>query len=141
MIILDTNVISELMRETPHEKVKQWISTQNPLQLALTTIAIAEIQRGLTRLSKGKRRTKLESHFSKFVSEAFSGRIFSFDENAALTYGSLAAQREAKGLHADPVDIMIASIAKNLGATIATRNTSDFEGCGLKLINPWQSSP
>ena len=140
MIILDTNVVSELMRETPEESVARWIGLQNPLQLGLTSIAIAEIQRELTRLPKGKRRSRLEINFTRFVSEAFADRVFPFDEKAAYVYGSLASQREVKGLHADAVDMMIAAIAKSRNAGLATRNTRDFEGCDIELANPWEVS-
>ncbi len=137
MIILDTNVISELMREEPHPKVKEWISTQKPIHLGLNVITIAEIQRGLARLPKGKRRSMLETNFTNFVTEAFGGRIFSFDEDVAYIYGDIAAKREKEGFNTDAVDLMIAAIAKSQNAGIATRNTKDFEGCGIKIVNPW----
>lgn len=138
MIILDTNVISELMKDQPDPQVKQWIGSQKTRDLALTAIAIAEIVRGLSRLPNGKRRHTLEQNFSAFVHEAFGGRIFPFDEDAALVYGNLAASREQAGMKADPVDLMIASIAKNHNASIATRNIKDFTGCEITLINPWE---
>ncbi len=137
MIILDTNVISELMREKPHENVKAWIAAHKPANLSLTTIVIAEIQRGLVRLPKGRRRKTLESNFSTFITDAFSDRIFSFDEEAAYIYGGIAAKREKEGFSTDTVDLMIAAIVKSQNASIATRNTTDFEGCGIKIINPW----
>jgi len=140
MIILDTNVISELMKEQPDLQVKQWIGAQKPQDLALTAIAIAEITRGLFRLPKGKRRDILEQNFTAFVHDAFGGRIFPFDEEAALLYGGLSATREQAGMKADPVDLMIASIAKNHNASIATRNIKDFTGCEITLINPWEKS-
>ena len=138
MIILDTNVISELMKEQPDSQVKQWIGSQKPQDLALTAIAIAEITRGLSRLPKGKRRDILEQNFTAFVHDAFGGRIFPFDEEAALLYGGLSATREQAGMKAAPVDLMIASIAKNHNASIATRNIKDFTGCAITLSNPWE---
>jgi len=138
MIILDTNVISELMKEQPDSQVKQWIGSQKPKDLALTPIGIAEITRGLSRLPKGKRRDILEQNFTAFVHDAFGGRIFPFDEEAALFYGGLSAMREQAGMKADPVDLMIASIAKNHNASIATRNIKDFTGCEITLINLWE---
>lgn len=136
MIILDANVISELMRDEPDRNVKEWISAQKPVHLAVTAITIAEIQRGLTRL----RRSKLEANFAAFISEAFAGRIFPFDEDAAYIYGDIATKREAEGFNTDSVDIMIASIVKNHNALIATRNTKDFAECGVKIVNPWKKS-
>jgi predicted nucleic acid-binding protein len=140
MIILDTNVISELMRENPEAKVKQWIGQQKAVHLSLTTITIAEIQRGLMRLPSGKRRTNLEVNFNHFLAAAFAGRIFSFDQDAAYLYGEITARREHAGFHVDAVDLMIASIAKSQNAQVATRNTKDFKGCGVELINPWECS-
>ncbi len=140
MIILDTNVIAELMREVPDPNVASWIQGIDPQNLALTVIAITEILRGIEQLPKGKRRQKLEQSFKEFIQKGFGGRIFPFDQEAAYMYGGIAAGREKAGLSVDSVDLMIASIAKNLQASIATRNIKDFEGCGIILINPWQIS-
>ena len=137
MILLDTNVISELMRENPEERVRHWIGLQKPTRLALCTISIAEIQRGLRRLPKGKRRSRLESGFAAFIAEAFEGRIFSFDQDAANAYGDIAARCEKVGINTDAVDLMIAAVAHTQDAAIATRNVKDFNGCGVKIINPW----
>jgi len=138
MIILDTNVISELMRKEPDLNVQKWINSQKPINLAVSTINIAEIQKGLKRLPQGKRREKLENNFNNFIKDAFSGRIFSFDEKAAYLFGDIAAKREKEGYHVDAVDIMISAICQSINAAIATRNVKDFEGCGIKMINPWK---
>jgi predicted nucleic acid-binding protein len=139
MILLDTNVISELMRETPDMSVALWISARKPMHFGVTTISIAEIMRGLERLPKGKRRSTLKTNFDSFVNQAFGNRVFTFDEEAAHLYGMVAMKREKAGLHAEPVDMMIAAVAVSLKASIATRNIKDFEGCGVSLINPWES--
>ncbi len=138
MIVLDTNVISEIMRPAPDQGVAAWLAAQDPLDLATTSITLAEIQRGIVKLPKGKRRSGLEERFSAFVEEAFSGRLLVFDKDAAYVCGDVSAEREERGLHADIVDMMIAAIVKTVGATLATRNTSDFDACGIPLINPWQ---
>lgn len=101
------------------------------------TITIAEIRRGLIRLPLGKRRSRLTTSFTAFITEAFSGRIFPFDEEAAYSYGKIAASCEAEGNNTDTVDLMIATIAKSRQAAIATQNTKDFAGCNLEIINPW----
>lgn len=137
MKVLDTNVISELMREAPDVKVLAWVAAQRPLTLAITTITLAEIGRGLQRKPAGKRREGLEQRFVEFIGRGFRGRVLAFDEDAARCYGELAAARERSGLHADAVDLMIVAIAKNAGALVVTRNISDFDGCGIELINPW----
>lgn len=139
MILLDTNVISEMMRDEPDGRVAAWMGRQKSLHLAVSTITLAEIQRGLKRLPAGKRRKVLEANFAEFIARGFEGRVLAFDEAAARIYGDVCALRESKGLHADPVDLMIAATAKAADAGIATRNTADFEHCGIKLINPWRS--
>ncbi len=140
MIVLDTNVIWELMRPAPDDGVRAWLAAKDPLDLAITTITVAEIRRGIVRLPNGRQRKRLEEKFSAFVEEAFAGRLLVFDQAAAYACGEVSAARERKGLHADAVDMMIAAIVKSAGATLATRNTSDFEQCGLRLANPWQST-
>ncbi|MEM1093218.1 MAG: type II toxin-antitoxin system VapC family toxin [Bacteroidota bacterium] len=137
MIILDTNVISELMRPKPNKGVAAWLEAQDLLELATTGITVAEIQRGLMRLPDGKRRRGLEERFSAFIDEAFAERLLVFDKAAAYACGPVSAKRESQGLHADTVDMMIAAIATTAQAVLATRNTSDFEGCGISLVNPW----
>jgi hypothetical protein len=138
MIVLDTNVVSEVMRPTPDSGVRAWLAAQNPLDLATTTITIAEIQRGIVRLPAGKRRKSLEARFDVFVEEAFSERLLVFDKAAALACGAASAAREQRGRHADAIDMMIAGIVKSAGAKLATRNTGDFEDCGIALTNPWR---
>ncbi len=140
MILLDTNVISELMRETPDTSVAAWISTQKSVHFGVTTISIAEIMRGLERLPEGRRRSTLKTNFDRFMSQAFNNRVFTFDVESAHLYGVTAMKREKSGRHAEPVDMMIAAIATSLNASIATRNLKDFEGCGISLINPWEYS-
>ena len=140
MIVLDTNVISELMRPAPDGGVRAWIAAKDPLELAITTITVAEIRRGIVRLPNGRQRKRLEEKFSAFVEEGFAGRLLVFDRAAAFACGEVSAARERKGLHADAVDMMIAAIVKSAAATLATRNTSDFEQCGIGLANPWQSA-
>lgn len=139
MIILDTNVISELMRPAPDAKVEAWLAARDPLKVTTTTITIAEIQRGIHRLPAGKRRKDLETRFAAFIDEAFRDHLLAFDREAAFACGEVAAARERKGLHADPIDMMIAAIAKVSAATLATRNTGDFEACGVLLVNPWDA--
>lgn len=137
MIILDTNVVSELMRAKPDGAVAAWLAARDPLRVTTTTITIAEIQRGIHRLPAGKRRKELEKSFAAFIDEGFRDQLLPFDRQAAFACGEVGAARERKGLHADPVDMMIAAIAKVAAATLATRNIGDFEACGVPLVNPW----
>ncbi len=140
MIILDTNVISEFMRAKPDETVANWVQGYSLQALAITTITVAEIQRGLARLPQGQRQTQLSQRFEEILKRGFSERILSFDMRAASHYGELCLLREQRGLAIGSADMMIASCAKVANATVATRNTKDFEGVGLTLINPWQPS-
>lgn len=138
MIILDTNVISELMHPEPDVRVVSWLAQQKARILATTALSIAEINHGLCRLPNGKRRKGLEERFQQFSAAAFGARVFSFDEASAYHYGELAAKREKAGFQPDYLDLMIAAICLSLEATLATRNVKDFTGCGLEVINPWK---
>ena len=138
MIVLDTNVISEIMRPVPDEGVKTWLAAQDPLDLATTSITIAEIQRGILRLPNGRRRKDREGRFAAFIGDSFAQRLLPFDRASAYACGEVSARRERKGLHSDAVDMMIAGIVTTAQAMLATRNTTDFDACGLALINPWQ---
>jgi len=138
MIILDTNVVSELMRPAPHEMVASWVKGYSLSSFALTTITVAEIQRGLSRLPLGKRRTMLTEKFEALLHRGFSGRVLPFDLRAANLYGEICLLREQCGLAIGATDMMIAACAKATGASLATRNIKDFNSVGLTLINPWQ---
>ena len=137
MIIFDTNVISELMHSEPDQQVKKWIEKQNRLNCATTTINIAEIKVGLAKLPHGKRRRGLEESFQKLGPEVFEDRIFPFDQTAAALYADIFVECEQNGYQPDPLDCMIAAIAKSKKATVATRNVKDFKACNVNIINPW----
>ena len=138
MIVLDTNVISEIMRPAPSRAVLEWLRALPPAELATTTISIAEIRYGLARLDPGERRTDLESRFSQFLVRGFGGRIFDFDLRAAEIYGDLVAERERMGKRIEGFDGLIAAIARARGLSVATRNVGDFEGCGIAVLSPWE---
>ena len=137
MIIIDTNIISEFMTSPPANSVLEWLNTQNSLSLYLTTISIAEIGYGLRIMPFGKRRRLLEEQFEKFLATAFESRILSFDESAARKYGEVKGHRKEIGRPLSDLDGQIAAIARANGFAIATRNTKDFEACGVELINPF----
>lgn len=138
MIVLDTNVISELMKPAPSLKVIDWIDQQDATLLMVTTITLAEIGYGLCALPKGKRRTSLEHAFAKTISEGFAHRVLDFDEAAAQLYGSLMAKRKEAGKPLSILDGQIASIALSYDAILATRNVKDFVDCDIGLIDPFQ---
>jgi predicted nucleic acid-binding protein len=141
MIILDTNVISELMRAKPASVVLEWFAARSLHELATTTINLAEIRHGLGRLPFGRRRHDLEVKFNSFASRGFADRVFDFDVPAAEAYGDLAVIREQAGRRLEGFDGLIAAIAKSRALPIATRNTGDFAGCGIELISPWDTTP
>jgi predicted nucleic acid-binding protein len=141
MIILDTNVISELMRAKPEPVVVDWFRVRSLLETATTTINLAEIRRGLAGLPFGRRRRELEMTFNSLVARGFGDRVFDFDASAADAYGDLAVERERAGRRLEGFNGLIAAIAKSRGLPIATRNADDFERCGIDIINPWNSNP
>ena len=140
MIILDTNVISELLRPAPEPRVEQWLSAQDGLNVYLTSISEAELRFGLAIMGNGKRRAALVDAVDRILREDLAGRILPFDSDAAQSYATIAAARRAAGRPIAQADCQIASIAHTRGATVATRNTPDFEGCEIDLINPWTAA-
>jgi predicted nucleic acid-binding protein len=136
VIILDTNVISELMRVEAAPKVKQWLLNCPERELFTTAITEAEIFFGIELLPTGKKRNQL-AEAALFTFEDFQGRILAFDSRAAHAFGKIAAERRAKGKSIGETDAQIAAIALSHGARLATRDVSDFQGCGITVVNPW----
>jgi toxin FitB len=138
MIVVDTDVVSELMRPRPSASVLEWLDRNPSRDTWLTSISVAELLYGVTRLPVGVRKTGLELAVIDVVEKDFARRILSFDLTAARYYGELVAARERLGRPIAIADAMIASIAVSVGATaLATRNVRDFAHTGLALINPW----
>jgi predicted nucleic acid-binding protein len=137
MIVLDTNVVSELMRDEPNPTVGAWVDRQAADQLALTAITIAEILYGIRLLSIGRRRSTLDGAFARFLEQGFRSRILHFDGRAADHYARIVVERQRSGRRLETLDAMIVGIALAQGAQIATRDTADFEGCGVQIFNPW----
>ncbi len=137
MFLIDTNVISELMRATPAPSVLNWFSTQDPSTLYLSAVTEAELRTGIAILPAGQRRDGLKAALDATIAEDFEGRILPFDTDAAKTYAEIASMRRAAGRPIADADCQIAAIARASGAIVATRNLRDFEGCGVDLVNPW----
>lgn len=137
MIILDTNVISELMRPAPHEQVTRWVAAQDAATLYLTSITVAEILHGVMLLPAGRRRRAIESAAEAMFNEDFADRIVPFGGSEALRYARIAADRHRLGRPISQFDAQIAAIAHTRAAQLATRSISDFEHCGIKVLNPW----
>ena len=140
MIIIDTNVVSELMRATPDPAVLAWFAGYAADTLFLTAISEAELRTGAAILPAGQRRDRLVGAIDAMIDQDFAGRILPFDSPAARCYAEIAAARRAAGKPILDADCQIAAIASACGAAIATRNVKDFEGCGIDVINPWNAA-
>ena len=138
MILLDTNVVSELMRARPDDQVRSFLAAQRLETLFLPSLVVAEIRYGLARLPEGGRRAGLEDLFERFLAEGFTDRVLPFDATCALRYARARAAREAAGRPIALADALIGGMALAHGATLATRNTADFEGIEVRLVNPWE---
>ena len=137
MILLDTNVVSEVMRVAPTPAVLTWLNEQDSTTLFVSTVTIAEIEYGLRVLPDGKRRVGLRERFEHFLAQAFAGRVCDFDQAAARSYGEVMGGRREIGRPMSVPDGQIAAIARSRGYAVATRNVADFEDCGLSLVNPF----
>lgn len=137
MIVLDTNVLSEMLRPAPDQGVSAWLAAQPIAQLFTTSVTEAEIRYGVARLPDGQRRDRLQSAVDGLFGEDMSGRILPFDGDAAKAYAAIVSERDRAGRPISQFDAQIGAIARSRGAKLATRNIVDFEGCDVDLINPW----
>ena len=137
MILLDTNVVSALMQSPQHPSVVAWLDRQQDTDIYLPSITIAEIQYGLCRMPDGKRKAMLSRQFLVLTNTLFQGRVLVFGHAQADAYAILRAARDAQGRPMSMADAQIAAIARVHHFALATRNTKDFEYCGLTLINPF----
>ena len=140
MIVLDTNVLSELMRPEPHPAVFAWVAAQPRASLYTTAINRAEVLYGIAALPASRRKNALTAAAEAMFDEDLAGRILSFDGNSAAYYARLVTARRDAGTPIEAFDALIAAAALSAGAGIATRDTGGFAGCGLDLINPWQAA-
>ncbi|MBO0825273.1 MAG: type II toxin-antitoxin system VapC family toxin [Actinobacteria bacterium] len=138
MIVLDTNVISELTRQAPAADVISWLDSLTAAEVATTAITAAELLYGVARMPAGYRKTELATAVNGLLSDDFEGRVLPFDEPAAQRYADIVTRRERVGRPINTADARIAAICRTIEATLATRNTNDFEEAGIELINPWK---
>lgn len=138
MLILDTNVVSEIMRPEPDDAVWVWVATQTPAGLHTTSITLAEMLYGISIMPDGLRSRTMSQAVGRIFADYFSERILPFDRNAAVAYAAVMAGRRKIGKPISIVDAQIAAIARAHGATVATRNVRDFAECGIEVVNPWQ---
>jgi toxin FitB len=140
MILLDTNILSELMRPAPEEAVERWLTEQPIASVFICAITEAELRYGLGLMPSGKRRSRLALEIGEMLEADFKDRILPFDSSAAIAFAAIATERRHAGRPISQSDAQIAAIARSRGAALATRNAADFEGCGVEIINPWPSA-
>jgi toxin FitB len=139
VILLDTNVISELMRPSPAPAVIAFLRAQTLADVFTSSVCEAEIRYGIARRPAGRRRDELDAAFAAFMAEGFGDRVIGFDRACAAGYASARTAREAIGQPVTIPDVLIAGTALAYGATMATRNVGDFAHCGVAVINPWDA--
>ncbi len=140
MIVVDTNVISELMRGEPDSAVLAWVAAQPRALLYTTYVNQAEILYGIDALPEGRRRTALAAAATAMFAEDFAGRILPFEARAAARYPEIVLARRQAGHPIEKFDALIAATTLAAGASIATRDVGGFAGCGLEVIDPWTAS-
>lgn len=138
MIVLDTNVVSELMRAAPAPSVLGWFASFRASELWITAITAAELRFGAGRLPSGRRRDQITAAVEGLLEADFRGRVLPFDAAASVSYADLVVARERSGRPLAFPDAQIAAIAVTRGAALATHNVRDFADLGLSLINPWE---
>ena len=140
MIVLDTNVISELTRQAPDESVISWLDSVEAQDVDTTAITAAELLYGIAGLPEGARKARLEAAVTSVLVEDLQENIKPFDAAEASQYALVVCDRERAGRPISTSDAQIAAICRQHRATLATRNTADFEGTGIELVNPWKLS-
>ena len=139
MILLDTNVVSELLRARAAPEVVAWIDQQSPDELCLSAVTLGELLQGVALLPSGTRRSELGRRVAHLVAHEFDRRIIPFDAECAVEFADVVATRRRLGRPIAPFDAQIAASARVRGALLATRNERDFEHTGLPVVNPWRS--
>ena len=140
MFLLDTNVVSELLRPSPDPVVETWVGDRRATDLYFSAIGEAELRYGVAILPAGRRQTALASAIEAILREDFAHRILPFDSEAAREYAVMAAARRAAGRSVAPTDCQIAAIARSRGMAVATRNVRDFDGIGVEVVDPWAAA-
>ena len=138
MIVLDTNVVSELMRPLPTPAVEAWVADRPAATLFLSAVSEAELLYGIAIMPAGQRRDGLETDVDAMLREVFAGRVLPFDSDAARAYAGIAASCRAAGRPVSQFDAQIAAIARSRGMAVATRNIRHFEGMAVDIIDPWK---
>ena len=135
--LLDTAVVSELVRKSPSAAVLKWIDGQDEATLHLSVLTIGELEKGVARLPASVRRSRLQSWVRRDLAERFGGRLLPIDTRTAARWGAIAGESERRGRPLPVIDCLIAATALVHGLAVATRNVGDFERCGANCVNPW----
>jgi toxin FitB len=138
VIILDTNIISELTRQAPEPRVVSWLDSLPAEEVGTTAVTAAELLYGVARMPVGRRKRELAAAVHGLLGDELRDRILPFDEHCASRYADIVCGRETLGRPIGVADAQIAAICRTAEATLATRNTDDFSGTGIELINPWK---
>ena len=139
-VLLDTNVVSELMRKAPDPNVAVWAAGHRLENLFFSAVGEAELRYGAAILPAGQRRETLVSDIEKMLGEAFENRVLPFDSSAARAYADIAARRSSTGRPVAPADCQIAAIGRSRRMMVATRNVRDFEDAGIEIVDPWAAT-
>lgn len=137
MIVLDTNVLSELIRPTPLPRVVRWVDEQEGAELVITSITAAELRAGVGLLPRGRRKDTITTEVERLISDVFGGYVLPFDADSSSHYADIVARVRRRGRAMSSLDIQIAAICRQQGATLATRNITDFEAVTLPIVDPW----
>lgn len=138
MFLLDTNIISELVKKKPYEPLIQWLRNESEFHLFLSVMTIGEIEKGITKLEEGDKKTLLQRWLHRDVQDRFQGRILPLDEKVLTIWGRVLGEKEIKGIKIPVVDELIAAICIAHNLVLVTRNSKDFENLEVKVMNPWQ---
>ena len=136
--LLDTCVISELIRAEPSRKVIAWIDGQDEEKLHLSAITLGEIEKGISKLAEGRKKIELQAWLAVELLERFSGRILGITTEVARCWGAMLGESEKKGRSLPVVDALIAATAITHGLIVVSRNTTDMSGSGATLLDPWE---
>lgn len=139
-VLLDTNVVSELIRKAPDPAVEAWVAGHPLEDLYFSAVGEAELRYGAAILSAGRRRETLIADIERMLRDAFENRILPFDRKAAHAYADVAAKRRSAGHPITPADCQIAAIARSRNIVVATRNVRDFKEIGVEVVNPWTTT-
>ena len=139
-VLLDTNVVSELIRRAPDRAVQAWAAVHPLEDLFFSGVGEAELRYGAAILPLGRRRETLVSDIERMLRDAFEDRVLPFDSEAARVYANIAAMRRFTGRSVPPADCQIAAIARSRGMAVATRNVRDFEGIDIEVVDPWTAA-